>query len=106
MISNHTFSILHAERSLFTGPDTGPATNTFRNSIEFLYHRQLAFRVVTPSAAKGTSLEKDCYPDPRTIIDRVAFDVKDESRMFHGLWYFLGFFTAKTQRKSKDAKIS
>ena len=64
--------------------DALSAAGTFFTIVKDFRLENLTFRVVTPGAAQGATLEKNRGPDSGTILDAKLLDVKD-NRWIHAL---------------------
>ena len=62
------------------GFDASVAARAAGGPVHELGSDRDAFRIVAPEAAQAAALEKDGRPDARSVVDRVALDVKDAAR--------------------------
>ena len=56
-----------------------PAADTLFCRVHFLNFGRAAFRIMAPRTGEGTTLQKNGGADARPIVNRIAFDVKNQA---------------------------
>ena len=77
-------SPLLTDRSMRAGREAIPATEAAVRNEDQVRLGAASFRIVTPPASKGTTLEEDGCSNPRAVMHRVVPDIKYATERVRG----------------------
>src|SRR5690554_2368066 len=78
-ISHHSMDTSEFECSFWTSNYTRATTYALAPVVKFLYLKRETLWIMAPFTGERATLEKDRHPHSRSIINRVAFNIKKES---------------------------